>query len=282
VVKVYVEARNDETSPGYVKLQGETWELNVWATTDDLWKLTDIEATDWSQRRLGSVRCSPACDRPQSSRRAGGTSGEAPAALGAHALLSLPTSGRCPGRAREESLTLLLLSSARSPCWRVRVARACGFRWLGALASPLQSLAARAEPQACRSPRADQAVTAWPLHGLVSPAESGGATLPARGSLLPLGLCQRRRRNGRQASSRPRPTPRPATRLKRSGFSCSQRPELSAVGPCCILLPLQVPPHCRKGCNLRPYRYHVRVVNCLRVIRQLIRGTCLPVDVRQV
>ncbi len=61
VVKVYVEARNDETSPGYVKLQGETWELNVWATTDDLWKLADIEATDWSQRRLLAVgRCARA------------------------------------------------------------------------------------------------------------------------------------------------------------------------------------------------------------------------------
>ena len=44
MVKVYVEARNDETSPSHVKLQGETWELNVWATTDDLWKLADIEA----------------------------------------------------------------------------------------------------------------------------------------------------------------------------------------------------------------------------------------------
>lgn len=61
MVKVYVEARNDEASPGYVKLQGETWELNVWATTDDLWKLADIEATDWSQRRLLAVgRCARA------------------------------------------------------------------------------------------------------------------------------------------------------------------------------------------------------------------------------
>jgi hypothetical protein len=55
MVKVYVEARNDPGNPGYVKLGGETWELNVWATADDLWKLADIEATDWSQRRLLAV-----------------------------------------------------------------------------------------------------------------------------------------------------------------------------------------------------------------------------------
>jgi hypothetical protein len=55
MVKVYVEARNDPGNPGYVKMGGETWELNVWATTDDLWKLADIEATDWSQRRLLAV-----------------------------------------------------------------------------------------------------------------------------------------------------------------------------------------------------------------------------------
>jgi hypothetical protein len=41
--------------------KGETWELNVWATTDDLWKLADIETTDWSQRRLLAVgRCARA------------------------------------------------------------------------------------------------------------------------------------------------------------------------------------------------------------------------------
>jgi hypothetical protein len=55
MVKVHVEARNDPGNPGYVKLGGETWELNVWATADDLWKLADIEATDWSQRRLLAV-----------------------------------------------------------------------------------------------------------------------------------------------------------------------------------------------------------------------------------
>jgi hypothetical protein len=37
---------------GVVKLQGEEWELNVWATTDELWKLADIEKTDWVQRRV--------------------------------------------------------------------------------------------------------------------------------------------------------------------------------------------------------------------------------------
>lgn len=61
MVTVFVEARDDKTNPGCVKLQGETWELNVWATTDDLWKLADIETTDWSQRRLLTVgRCAHA------------------------------------------------------------------------------------------------------------------------------------------------------------------------------------------------------------------------------
>jgi hypothetical protein len=51
MVNVTVEARNDVDNPGVVKLQGETWELNIWATTDELWKLADIEKTDWVQRR---------------------------------------------------------------------------------------------------------------------------------------------------------------------------------------------------------------------------------------
>lgn len=51
MVNVTVEARNDVSNPGVVKLQGETWELNVWATTDELWKLAGIEETDWVQRR---------------------------------------------------------------------------------------------------------------------------------------------------------------------------------------------------------------------------------------
>jgi hypothetical protein len=51
VVNVTVEARNDVSNPGVVKLQGETWELNVWATTDELWQLAGIEETDWDQRR---------------------------------------------------------------------------------------------------------------------------------------------------------------------------------------------------------------------------------------
>lgn len=52
MVRVTVEARNDVDFPGVVKLQGEEWELNVWATTDELWKLADIEKTDWVQRRV--------------------------------------------------------------------------------------------------------------------------------------------------------------------------------------------------------------------------------------
>lgn len=55
MVDVTVEARNDAGSPGFVKLQGETWELNIWATTDEFWKLADIEKTDWSQRRTLKV-----------------------------------------------------------------------------------------------------------------------------------------------------------------------------------------------------------------------------------
>lgn len=55
MVNVAVEARNDAGNPGVVKLQGETWELNVWATTDEFWKLADIEKTDWVQRRTLQV-----------------------------------------------------------------------------------------------------------------------------------------------------------------------------------------------------------------------------------
>jgi hypothetical protein len=55
MVNVTVEARNDLENPGVVKLQGETWELNVWATTGELWKLADIEKTDWVQRRTLQV-----------------------------------------------------------------------------------------------------------------------------------------------------------------------------------------------------------------------------------
>ena len=50
MVHVIVEARNDAGNPGGVKLQGETWELNIWATTDELRKLAGIEKTDWVQR----------------------------------------------------------------------------------------------------------------------------------------------------------------------------------------------------------------------------------------
>lgn len=55
MVNVTVEARNDVDDPGVVKLQAETWELNVWATTDELWKLAGIEKTDWIQRRTLQV-----------------------------------------------------------------------------------------------------------------------------------------------------------------------------------------------------------------------------------
>ena len=51
MVSVTVEARNDAGNPGLVKFQGETWELNIWATTDELWKLAGIEETDWGRRR---------------------------------------------------------------------------------------------------------------------------------------------------------------------------------------------------------------------------------------
>jgi hypothetical protein len=55
MVNVTVEARNDVDNPGVVKLQSETWELNVWATTDELWKLAGIEKADWVQRRALQV-----------------------------------------------------------------------------------------------------------------------------------------------------------------------------------------------------------------------------------
>jgi hypothetical protein len=51
MVRVTVEARNDADNPGLVKLQGETWELNIRATTDELWKLAGIEKTDWESRQ---------------------------------------------------------------------------------------------------------------------------------------------------------------------------------------------------------------------------------------
>ena len=55
MVDVTVEARNDVENPRLVKLQGETWELNIWATTDELWTLASIEKTDWVQRRTLKV-----------------------------------------------------------------------------------------------------------------------------------------------------------------------------------------------------------------------------------
>ena len=55
MVHVTVEARNDADYPGLVKLQDETWELNIRATTDELWKLAGIQKTDWDQRRTLQV-----------------------------------------------------------------------------------------------------------------------------------------------------------------------------------------------------------------------------------
>jgi hypothetical protein len=55
MVNVTVEVWEDVDNPGVVKLQGEAWELNVWATTDELWKLAGIEETDWVQRRTLQV-----------------------------------------------------------------------------------------------------------------------------------------------------------------------------------------------------------------------------------
>jgi hypothetical protein len=55
MVRVTVEARNGAGNPGVVKLQGETWELTISATTDELWQLAGIEKTDWDQRRTLKV-----------------------------------------------------------------------------------------------------------------------------------------------------------------------------------------------------------------------------------
>jgi hypothetical protein len=55
MVDVTVETRSDASDSRLVKLQDETWELNIWATADELWKLADIEKTDWSQRRTLKV-----------------------------------------------------------------------------------------------------------------------------------------------------------------------------------------------------------------------------------
>jgi hypothetical protein len=55
MVNVTVEVRNDVDTPGLVKLQSEAWELNIWATTDELWKLADIGKTDRDQRRALQV-----------------------------------------------------------------------------------------------------------------------------------------------------------------------------------------------------------------------------------
>ena len=55
MVRVTVEARNNVDFLDVVKLQCEAWELNVRATTDELWKLADIEKTDWVQGRVLQV-----------------------------------------------------------------------------------------------------------------------------------------------------------------------------------------------------------------------------------
>jgi hypothetical protein len=55
MVAVTVEASEDDDDSGLVKLQGESWELNIWATAADLRKLAGIEETDWDQRRTLKV-----------------------------------------------------------------------------------------------------------------------------------------------------------------------------------------------------------------------------------
>jgi hypothetical protein len=55
MMNVTVEACNDVHDPRLVKLQCEAWELNIRATTDELWKLADIEDTDLGQRRTLQV-----------------------------------------------------------------------------------------------------------------------------------------------------------------------------------------------------------------------------------
>jgi hypothetical protein len=49
-------------TPDWSKLQGETWELNIWATTDELWKLTGIDKTDWAQR--GTLKVGTCANAP--------------------------------------------------------------------------------------------------------------------------------------------------------------------------------------------------------------------------
>ena len=71
MVNVAVEARNDVDNPGVVKLQGEMWELNVWATTDELWKLADIEKTDWVTAHTPSRYLRPRASLVARTRRHG-------------------------------------------------------------------------------------------------------------------------------------------------------------------------------------------------------------------
>ena len=66
MVDMTVEARNNADDPGLVKLQGETWELNVWATTDELRKL----ATSRRRTGLNGARSRSA---PAPARQSGGT-----------------------------------------------------------------------------------------------------------------------------------------------------------------------------------------------------------------
>jgi hypothetical protein len=71
MVDVTVEARNDAGNPGAVKLQGETWELVIWATTDELWTLAGIENTDWAQRRTLKVGTCAGASLVERTRRHG-------------------------------------------------------------------------------------------------------------------------------------------------------------------------------------------------------------------
>lgn len=55
MVSVSVEARVDDDELGGVWLEGETWMLNVWATTPDFRRLAGVEDTDWHRRRVLQV-----------------------------------------------------------------------------------------------------------------------------------------------------------------------------------------------------------------------------------
>jgi hypothetical protein len=55
MLNIAVEAGADDDDLGSIRLEDETWALAIWATRPDLWKLADIEETDWDQRRTLKV-----------------------------------------------------------------------------------------------------------------------------------------------------------------------------------------------------------------------------------